>query len=438
MNGTNTTSALRIAVVAACPFPSARGSQVLIRELAEGLASRGHEVHIVAYPVGEHLVPVRGIVVHRPRWLTSGRMERLPWLVRKSLWDVLLVMTLCRVVRAKKIQLLHAHNYEGLFVACVAKWLLGCPLVYHAHNVLNDELPTYFRKRWSRWLMGLVGEAGDRLVPRLADVAVVLSAAQRDALLSRGLPPDRIIVVPPPVPDLGEGAARSRTNVRMPAGEFVVGYAGNLDAYQDLGVLVRAFCWLRERHSAAALLLVTHDRDWTRHAPRELLALVGRPEVKVVVCRSFAETRPWLSGADVLVCPRGSWSGFPIKLLNFASLQKPIVLSAAVAKAIGWSHGATVFQAGNEADLASVLLRLAENPSARAGAADAASRFANGLPSLEMVSEALERLMSWTWWLKWRGVRRLTQIPEHRWGVDSHVPTSYKPADGRREDEARA
>ncbi len=438
MQAANPTVALRVAVIAACPFPSARGSQVLIRELAEGLAARGHEVHVVTYPVGEHLVPIRGIMVHRSCWLASRWTDRLPWILRKALWDALLVTTLSRVVRAHRIQVIHAHNYEGPLVAYAMKRLFGCPLVYHAHNILSDELPTYFSKRWARWLARLGGSVIDRVVPRFADLAVVLSPAQREALRSCGFPVDRIIVLPPPLPDPGESGPRIRCQVKRPQGDFVIAYAGNLDPYQDLDVLVRAFCRVRERLPTAALLLVTHERDWTRHAPRELLAILGRAEVRVVVCRSFGETRPWLCGADVLVCPRASWSGFPIKLLNFGVMGKPVVLSAGVAKAIGWSHQATVFEAGNDRDLAAVLLRLAQDPRARASAASATSHFAAALPSRDVAVEALERIMSWAWWLNSCGVTRLSQILEHRWGVDRDVPTSYKPMDGRREDEARA
>ena len=54
-------SSYRIAVVAACPFPSLRGSQVLIRELAEGLAHAGHAVHVVTYPTAQHLTPINRI-----------------------------------------------------------------------------------------------------------------------------------------------------------------------------------------------------------------------------------------------------------------------------------------------------------------------------------------------------------------------------------------
>jgi hypothetical protein len=40
-------SALRIAMIAACPFPLGRGTPIRIQRQAETLAARGHEVHVV-------------------------------------------------------------------------------------------------------------------------------------------------------------------------------------------------------------------------------------------------------------------------------------------------------------------------------------------------------------------------------------------------------
>ena len=40
---------MRIAIVAACPFPLPRGTPVRILRMAEALADRGHEVHVVTY-----------------------------------------------------------------------------------------------------------------------------------------------------------------------------------------------------------------------------------------------------------------------------------------------------------------------------------------------------------------------------------------------------
>jgi 1,2-diacylglycerol 3-alpha-glucosyltransferase len=55
---------LKVCMVAACPFPANHGTSGSIREMAEAVAGRGHEVHVVTYHFGED-IPVRGPAVHR-------------------------------------------------------------------------------------------------------------------------------------------------------------------------------------------------------------------------------------------------------------------------------------------------------------------------------------------------------------------------------------
>ena len=56
--------ALRIVMVAACPFPANRGTPSRILRMAEAMADRGHEVHVVTYHFGID-TPTRGIHIHR-------------------------------------------------------------------------------------------------------------------------------------------------------------------------------------------------------------------------------------------------------------------------------------------------------------------------------------------------------------------------------------
>ena len=43
-----------LAIVAACPYPTWQGSQVLIRQMSDSLSQRGHKVHLITYGYGEY------------------------------------------------------------------------------------------------------------------------------------------------------------------------------------------------------------------------------------------------------------------------------------------------------------------------------------------------------------------------------------------------
>lgn len=62
-------------MVAACPLPYPRGTRVRILRMAEALARRGHEVHVVTYHLGAgELSPM--LHVHRirdvPTWMSRS------------------------------------------------------------------------------------------------------------------------------------------------------------------------------------------------------------------------------------------------------------------------------------------------------------------------------------------------------------------------------
>ena len=155
----------RVAMVAACPFPSLRGSQVLVRELAETLANQGHTVHVVTYPTAQHMVAVRRIAIHRvPK--VPGFWTASPFGWQKIVLDLLLVWLLYRVVRRERIQVIHAHNVEGPFIGFLVRLVTGVPVVYHAHYALSDELPCYFRGRVPRRLAGRLGSFFDNRLAR--------------------------------------------------------------------------------------------------------------------------------------------------------------------------------------------------------------------------------------------------------------------------------
>jgi len=345
----------RVAVVAACPFPSLRGSQVLVREIAESLAQAGHAVHVVTYPTAQHLVPVERIAIHRVRKLPGLWTTRpLGW--QKIVLDLLLAWTLWKVVRRHRIEVIHAHNLEGPLVAFIVRWLTGVPVVYHAHNALSDELPCYFRRRFSRRLAGAVGTLCDGLLARHANAVIALTDRLAAYLALRGAI-GRVRVIPPAAPRLNAAPALAATRDRAP----LLMYGGNLDPYQDLDCLLEGFHRLRAVEPQARLILVTHRAAHPRIA-RRAAALAAQPGVAIEQVNSFGAAIRALAQADVLVCPRGSWSGFPIKALNYMALGRPVVHARASAHAIEDGISGLVFDDGDANALARAALRVVRDP----------------------------------------------------------------------------
>jgi len=369
----------RVAMVAACPFPSLRGSQVLIQEVAHALAERGHEVHLVTYAHGENLVPFHGVFVHRiraPRFAT--RHGGFGW--RRFVLDLCLGWTLYRVVRSNQIQVIHAHNYEAPIISYFVRLLTKVPVVYHAHNALSDELGHYVTAGWRRALASRFGSLLDGQVPRRADFSIALTAELEGFLSGHGVRRDRLAVVAPnaPAPIPPRGAVDGEFDQR-----FTVMYTGNLDPYQDLDVLFDAFGQFRVKVSDALLVVVTHEPDWARRIGGVARELIREGALRVVPASTFSVVRRMMTHADILVCPRSSWSGFPVKLLNYLAAGRPVVCAEGSAKVVADGETALVFRNRDSRDLALALWRLSDDAALRerlsAGARALAGAFARHL-----------------------------------------------------------
>lgn len=344
--------ALTVLQLGAFPFPTGHGSQVYVRGMSQALVRRGHTVIVGCYSTGAGVVSQGLDVVRTPRLPGVAFTGSGPhW--SKVPADLLLARNVARILRRRRIDVVHAHNVEGPLIARLASGRHGPPLVHNLHTRMAEELGVWMRLPAASAL----GAALDRAAAAAADANVAISPAAAEHL--RRIGARRITHVPPGI-DLdelaGADAARARATWALGARDWVV-YAGNLDAYQDVPVLVRAMA----RTRSAGLLVVTHD-DTT---PLDALAdAAGLPadRRRFVRSSSFADTKDALAAAALAAMPRSRCAGFPIKLLNQLGLGVPTVAAEGCAQPIG---GVVSVPNGDEAAMAAAIEGLLADPERR-------------------------------------------------------------------------
>lgn len=331
---------LRAGFLGACPYPVPQGSQVFLRDHALAFAEAGHAAHLITYAhgVGEDL---SGLPHHRGTAFPFAKQTRSGPGLAKPFLDLALVPTVRRVVREQQLGVIFAHNYEALLVALAAR---ACPVVYHAHNTLEDELPHYFRG--ARWAAGL-GRRLDRAFPRRAHAVAVPHAALRGHLLGCGCDPARVQIVPPPV------WIDDFPLMRVGAGIPPVIYAGNLDPYQNLPLLLAAMQILRETLPEARLKILTGS-------PGDI------PGAEVIPNADFGTLRETLGQDGVFAVPRTAWSGYPVKILNAMAAGMPVVACASAAHAVADGETGLVTPDNDPRALAQALHQLLTDATARA------------------------------------------------------------------------
>jgi len=311
----------RIAVIAACPFPLARGTPIRILRLAEALADRGHDVHVLTYHLGSGPVAPT-LQIHRIKDVpTYQKLGPGPTYAKLLRVDPLLIGLTRRLLRQYSFDVIHAHHYEGLLVAAAARLGHKIPLVYDAHTLLMNELPSY-SLGLPYGLKRAISIGLDRVLPSLADHTVCVTQVIRDRLVAHaGIDPRKVSVVPNGVEFEHFDPAPYADTVRTEGRKVI--FTGNLAAYQGVDFLLKAFGLVAARVTDARLVIGTDSA----FEPYETLAseLGIRDRIDIVPSPGFEDLPKLLAHADVAVNPRIDCDGLPVKLLNYMAAGRAVV-----------------------------------------------------------------------------------------------------------------
>ena len=334
-----------VAMVAACPFPTNRGSAASIREMSDTLSQMGHAVHIVTYPAGQEDIVVRHAKVHRTapfRPETNAKIGPSP---EKFLRDLALLRLLCRVIRRERIDIIHAHNYEGALIGVIAKWITGRPLLYNAVNLMADELAGY---RFIRpaWAAHGIARALDWFTPIFPNHITAVSPELKQWFVEHGVPEQKVDVIPAGIqPEMFDNPAPEKLRARhvIPDRPIVM-YTGVLNAFQRIDYLLRAFAVvLREQPDALLLMVSPLVSESHERAHRKLADQLGISHAVVWIAPHSLDDLPsYLALATVTAISRPECPGHPVKLLNYMIAGKPIVCFAGSAKGVRHLHDAFI------------------------------------------------------------------------------------------------
>lgn len=337
---------LNIAVLGACPYPVPQGSQVYLRNTALAFREAGHDPRLVVYGYGIGEDPT-GLPIHRGMNVPGARKTAAGPSWAKPLQDLFLVRELQHVVREYRIDVVNAHNYEGLIVALAAR---RRPILYHAHNALADELPFYLANPDQAATMG---KWFDQTFPKRADHIVAPHERLEAYLVSVGCDAERITVIPPCVDvETFTPAAPSRRDA-------AVLYTGNLDEYQNLDLLFNVMDRVMAEEPGTQLVVATPDPGYIDH-PKLV------EQARVVRTKDFSAVLRELQRDVIFACPRISWSGYPVKLLNAMAAGLPIVCCEGSAHPITHQYNGLIVPDNDVEAFAASVLRLMRDPDLRA------------------------------------------------------------------------
>ena len=358
----------RILHVAALPFPSNQGTQAYIRQMCENQARSGLDVHLLTYHHGMDGYRPEQYSVHRLPDFPKFRSLRSGPSWKKIALDLRMAPAIDGIIRKIAPHILHAHNYEALAISLMAN-MARLPLLYHAHTLLEPELPCYFKGRMFRTAAGISGLVADRFLPALAGASVAISPYLREALIAHGVKEDRVFYLPPSL-EPGEEGAFPGKQLRFGSSDFV--YIGNLDEYQGICDLMQGISRLaRIRNSVTFKFISDSDSD-------EYAALARSLGISRIVLferhGDFSTAAARLKASRIALAPRKIPGGFPMKLINYLQARKPVI--ASVHGSGGLRHGREAMVYGSTDDFVQCALDLLSDGKLRSRIARAGYRYA--------------------------------------------------------------
>ena len=377
-------------------WPDELATAQLLTDLAEGLASRGVQVMVIASREGAAARPERetrrGVEIVRVRSTRWGRR----WLAAKGVDYFTFALAARRALRVQ----LQARDWLVALTDPPALAPLAAAAARRAHARLvhwlqdihpeislalsGSRLLAQLSRPWMRWRDDAWRQA-EACVPISHDMAALLG--------EHGIPRDRIRVIsnwalggeaPAPVP-AEQNLLRQEWGL---AGKFVVAYSGNLGRVHALEPVVAAAALLRDEPDLVFLFVGDGPRRPALEAQAQQLGLIN---VQFRPAQPRARLAESLAVGDVhLVTLRTGCERlvFPSKLYGILAAARPVIYfgppAGELAGAVRRAGAGLAVDVGDPAALAAALHGLRTDAAQRAALAAAAGRWASatgGLPA---------------------------------------------------------
>lgn len=290
------------------------GAERQIINLANGLAARGHEVHLATfYPHGELESEVAS-AVKRHCLRKRGRWDLVRFLYR-----------LHSLVKELRPEILHSFMPTSNVVAVLACWGLRCRIVWGVRASSMD---------YSRYAYGMTAAVLEACAAKLSccPALIVANSIQGyQLMIDRGFPEEKSVVIPNGIdterfrPREFE-RERLREKCRFDSHQFIIGVVARLDPMKGHAVFVEAFeAVLRILPEARAIFVGNGPEGFIQEITRMLAN--RRLDHALTLIRDCHDTAEVLPMFDVVVSSSIFGEGFSNSIGEAMASGIPCIVS---------------------------------------------------------------------------------------------------------------
>jgi len=315
---------MKVLMIAPQPFFQPRGTPFSVLHRLRALSKLGHHIDLVTYPIGQD-VAIENVNIIRAAPVPFIKNIAIGPSLPKIFLDITLYRKAVQQLRSKKYDLLHTHEEAGFFGIRLSR-KYNLLHLYDMHSSLPQQLSN-FKFSKSKALLA-VFETLERKTIESAQAVITICPELRDYVdgrfpgkfnkLIENVADNSAVFEEKPDP----AKLRQSFNIN---GDAIVLYAGTLESYQGLELLINAGKKVVDKRKDVKFLVVGGKPAQVDHY-RTLAAEQGIADQFIFTGQRPPEEIPvFMNMADVLVSPRIDGTNTPLKVYSYLRSGIPIV-----------------------------------------------------------------------------------------------------------------
>lgn len=320
---------MKVLVVAPQPFFTPRGTPFSVYYRSLVTAQLGNKIDLLTYGQGKDVAIPGAKIIRIPGFTKFGSIKVGPSPFKLFL-DVFLVFYTIGLLLTERYDVVHAHE-EAVFFCRYLKPFFNFKLIYDMHSSLPQQLTNFeFTKsklliKIFKWLEDSSLKKSDGIITICPDLAnyvnKLLNNPAKHFLIENSIFEPIKLIDNSPEQDGGYAEG----DVQLPPdGRYIV-YAGTLEPYQGIDILLPAFALFSKNHSDYRLVIVggtpKQVQKYTALARENNLGdrCIFTGQVRQALAKHYA------SLATILVSPRKYGTNTPLKVYEQIASGIPLV-----------------------------------------------------------------------------------------------------------------
>ncbi len=355
---------MKILMIAPQPFFQPRGTPFSVLHRLRALSLLGYRVDLVTYHLGQN-VQIDNVHIHRAAPVPFVKKIAIGPSKAKVFLDVQVYRRAVELLKRNRYDLLHTHEEAG-FMGIRLSRKFGTLHLYDMHSSLPQQLSNFKFTR-SQKLINLFerlegmtiasAQAVITICPELHNYVHARYPAKYNKLIENVADNSTVF---------GEHAAPLDLKKQYQLnGETIVLYAGTLEPYQGIGMLIESAARVVQQHPHVRFMVVGgHPGQVQTHRERAQRLGVGG-QFLFTGQRPPEEIPQFMQLAHVLVSPRLEGNNTPLKIYSYLRSGVPIVATNHLTHTQVLNSEVAALTECTPASFAQGLLRVLENETYR-------------------------------------------------------------------------